>query len=435
MKLIINQILEFIRNKTFWLIDSLKGKPVKKHYLEIRSILDDFDNSNEKRKNILKKMLAHSIATTPFYKNLNLSEVDFKLFPIINKNIINDHLKSFRSRAYLNKKTTIKFTSGSTGTPFKVYHNQNKTYRNNADTIYFSQLAGFKIGYQLWYLRYWGLNFKKSNFKNWIQNLKPVKVLNLSENRIESIIKKIKRSRGNKGWLGFPSAFEQICKYLDHEKAEPINANFKFIIGMSEAINDYTKKRMSYYFNCPMVSRYSNMENGILAQQMPNQLEFNINWASYYIEILNLDNDQNAKKGELGRIVVTDLYKYAMPLIRYDTGDIGAINYAVSPPTLKKIEGRKTDAILDTSGDIVSSFIMINSIRYKGIKQIQLIQEDKINYTIKLNCSKRFKSRKKLIKKFKKFLGSDAEITIEVTNEIPLLTSGKRKMTLNNYVK
>jgi phenylacetate-CoA ligase len=435
MIFIINQILEFIRNKTFWLIDTLKGKPVKKHYVEIRNILDNFDKSAKKRETNIKALLKHSITTTPFYKNLNLTEHDFEQFPVINKNIINNDLKAFRSRAYVGKKTTIKFTSGSTGTPFKVFHNQNKIYRNNADTIYFSRLAGFKVGYQLWYLRYWGLNFKKSKFKNWIQNLKPVKVLNLSENRIESIIKKIKRSRGNKGWLGFPSAFEQICKYLDHKNAEPIDANFKFIIGMSEGINDYTKKRMSYYFNCPMVSRYSNMENGILAQQLANQVVFQMNWASYYFEILNMDNDQIAKKGELGRIVVTDLYNYAMPLIRYDTGDIGTIDYTASPPTLKKIEGRKTDAIFDTQGDIVSSFIMINSIRYKGIKQIQLIQEDRINYTIKLNCTKRFKSRKKLTKKFKKFLGSDAEIKIEVTDEIPLLTSGKRKMTLNNYVK
>ncbi|WP_158849945.1 CoF synthetase [Algibacter sp. L1A34] len=434
MKSAFKKILESLRNKTFWWVDAAKGSPIKKHLIDISDILNNFDNTKEKRYKTVTRLLKHSINTTAFYKNLKINEFDLKLFPVITKNIITENEYLFRSNIFLNKKNITRSTSGSTGTPFKVIHNKNKIYRNSADTIYFSELAGFKIGYQLWYLRYWGLNFKNSNFKNWAQNLKPVEVINLNTDRIEELIIKIKKNPGNKGWLGFPSAFEQICKFLDQEKSQPIDANFKFIIGMAEGINDYTKERMSYYFKCPMVSRYSNMENGILAQQMANKTEYTINWASYHIEILNLHNNEQAPKGALGRIVVTDLFSYAMPLIRYDTGDIGAIDFSVNPPTLKNIAGRTTDTIYNTNGEIVSSFIMINSVRFDGIKQIQLIQESKTNYTIKLNCSDVFSDDKGLRDKFKSFLGDNAEINVEFVNEIPLLSSGKRKMTLNNYI-
>lgn len=432
MKLTLKPLFESLRARLFWTVDAIKGNPIKTHLIEITNILRNFETNQEQQEHNLKNLLKHSTETTAFYKNLKAS--DFNLFPVINKNTVNENHNAFQSNLFTKQKLITRSTSGSTGTPFKIRHNKNKISRNSADNIYFSELAGFKIGYQLWYLRYWGLNFKNSNFKNWAQNLKPVEVINLNKQRIAQLIKEIKRNSGHKGWLGFPSAFEEICKYLDETKSEPIDANFKSIIGMAESINDYTKERMLYYFKCPMVSRYSNMENGIIAQQNKNENNFTINWASYNIEILNLNNDEHAPKGSLGRIVITDLFNYAMPLIRYDTGDIGSIDYSVTPPVFSKIEGRKTDTIYNTKGQIVSSFIMINSVRFKGIKQIQLIQEGKIEYIIKLNTSNTFTDEEGLIEKFKSFLGEDAIIKIQVVNEIPLLSSGKRKMTINNYV-
>ncbi|MDN3667143.1 CoF synthetase [Algibacter miyuki] len=433
----INNLSEILRNRMFWVLDTVKGCPIKQHLNDISFILNHFDKpeAQQKIENNRNKLLEHSIETTAFYKSLNVSSSDFLSFPVINKNNVKAQQDQFVSNLFRDKKNTIRSTSGSTGTPFKVVHNKNKIYRNNADTIYFSELAGFKIGYQLWYIRHWAANFKNSNLKNRLQNLKPIEVLDLQPNQISAIIKQLQETPGHKGFLGFPSAFEQICKFLDEEKAQPLDTNITSIIGMAEAVNSYTKARMAYYFKTPMVSRYSNMENGILAQQMPNSNNFTINWASYHIEILNIDNDNQAPKGTLGRIVITDLFSYAMPLIRYDTGDIGSIDYTVTPPVLNKIEGRKTDTIYNTKGQIVSAFMMTESVAFPGINQIQFIQDGKTSYTIKLNCSNDFNTETAVIDKFKSFLGANADIQIRYVDEIPLLSSGKRKMTLNNYIK
>ena len=40
-----------------------------------------------------------------------------------------------------------------------------------------------------------------------------------------------------------------------------------------------------------------------------------------------------------------------------------------------------------------------------------------------------------IIKEFKGLLGKDAKIILEYVNEIPALSSGKRKPTMNNYIK
>lgn len=41
-----------------------------------------------------------------------------------------------------------------------------------------------------------------------------------------------------------------------------------------------------------------------------------------YLEVLKLEEDIPAGDGELGRLVITDLYNYAFPPIRYENGDI-----------------------------------------------------------------------------------------------------------------
>jgi phenylacetate-CoA ligase len=178
------------------------------------------------------------------------------------------------------------------------------------------------------------------------------------------------------------------------------------------------------------------MENGILAQQTDMiDSSYEINWASFYIEVLDLEQDVHVKSGERGRIVVTDLFNEAMPLIRYDTGDIGIIDNQTTPPSLKCIEGRKSDVIYNTKGDIVSAFIMTNIVHYKGLKQMQLIQNNQKQYTIKYSGNLTKTTKNNILVDYKNYLGQDAILAIIQVKGIPLLDSGKRKVMINNYLK
>lgn len=186
-----------------------------------------------------------------------------------------------------------------------------------------------------------------------------------------------------------------------------------------------------------MVSRYANTENGILAQQTPlSEDNFLANLASYHIEILDTNEDIAVGDGKTGRIVVTDFFNRAMPLIRYDTGDLGVlgkseengrVNYV-----LKKVEGRRMDSIYDTDGELISAFTVTHNMwKYVELKQYQFLQIGKNTYEFRLNPEGNFSREKELVKEFKGYLGKDASITITYIDEIPLLSSGKRKKVIN----
>ena len=428
-------LAEKIRKLLFGIVDFLRGSKIANHLKEIDSTISGYPDTKEIVQKKLNAILKHAAGTTAYYSSFGNASIT--LFPVINKSIIRENEASFIASSY-DKSTLLKVvTSGSTGTPFCVYHNADKKIRNTADTIYFAKKAGFELGQKLYYFKIWNDINKKKWFNTWSQNIEACNVFELSDVAIEKLIKRLNEDSSTIGFLAYASAYDAICRFLDRSPQIQIKARVLSAIAMSEALNEYTKEAMQRHFRCSCISRYSNVENGMIAQQsVDGGGEFYINFASYYVEVLNMDNNDASPLGKAGRIVVTDLYNYAMPMIRYDTGDIGIMNERLvngkTTPVLEKIEGRKMDMVFNTDGHLVSSFTITNGMwKYTELIQYQFIQTGKINYIFKLNCDEPFKRTTELIADFKRIFGERAVIDIEYVDEIPLLNSGKRKKVMN----
>ncbi len=433
--------LEGLRDNVFWFNQKMTGNKIANHLHDISIILSENGSSlsqaqNEKN---LGQILSHSVSSVPYYYGLRqFSTLDD--FPVVEKQIIRTAYNSFRSLSFKDADLFTAVTSGSTGTPFRIYQDKNKKLRNYADTLYFAGLAGYEPGQKLIYLKIWVSEKMKNRLVYRLQNMVPVDVIHFNDREIEKLIADMKSDRSTFSLLGYASALELICQYLDRTGHGPVKANVKSVIGISESLNDYTIQSFKKYFGVPAVSRYSNLENGIIAQQTPDSSgRFLVNTASYHVEILKMDSDERAVDGEPGRIVVTDLFNYAMPMIRYDTGDVGSIIKDASAPGRKylaTVEGRKLDLLYDTRGNLVSSYIVYKNMwQYTEIDQYQLIQERGKEYTFKINCRDAFTREDQLVSEFKTYLGKDADFKIEYVSEIPLLASGKRKKIVNNYIK
>lgn len=432
-----------LRAKIFWFLDFIKGGKIKFHYDDITFINQNrnFKSLSEQRRKHISNILSHATKTTPFYYEFKAFK-KIENFPVIDKAIINKRFSDFKSVLYRNKKTHRVGTSGSTGVPFFLYQDINKRRRNSADSIYFLNKVNYNLGDKIYHLGvYRSLNMNNP-FKIWMQNKSYVDVIRFDDKAIALFLKKLEVHKLPFNILGIASSLEMICKYLDKTGSTKLNLNINGIIANSEYLNEYTKVSFEKYFKAPVVSRYSNAELGIIAQQISitGKEEFIINWASYHVEILKMEDDIPADVGELGRIVVTDLFNYAMPMIRYDTGDIGAFEKLPTKDNsfynLKQIEGRKMDSVYDTSGKIISSYVVYFYFfkYYHLIKQHQFIQTDKKEYLIKLNTySDSFEYDTDLIKSIKEDFGEDAIIKIKLVDEIPALSSGKRKKVVNLY--
>jgi phenylacetate-CoA ligase len=401
----------------------------------------DYDKVDLLHNAYLKSLLNHAVNTTQFYKKYS-GFSSLEDFPIINKNIIRNDIEVFFSDKFNRKKLKKVTTGGSTGAPFTVYQDSSKRKRHQAENIYLSEKIGYSLGSRLYYMRVWNQINRKSLPERFLQNIIMQDASDLSDDSINDFLRKLERDKSKKSILAFASTLEALANYISRKNfISKGNISLNCIISISETLPDGARSILRNTFHCPVISRYSNIENGFIAQQCLSETgEYHINKASFHVEILDINSNKHADEGQIGRAVVTDLFNYSMPLIRYDTGDLAVFSgksVCDSPgPVFTKIEGRRVDFIYDTSNNLLSPHVITNTMwKYAGtVRQFQFIQESQFNYVMNLNCfDNKFSETDELKEDLKSFIGKDAVIDFNLVDEIPVLASGKRKKIINYY--
>lgn len=155
--------------------------------------------------------------------------------------------------------------------------------------------------------------------------------------------------------FSYSSTLVELGKYILSHKISSENFTMHGVLTGGEGISDENRKILEKAFGCRVYRRYSDMELGILGQDMGNGSSYLLNWGSYYFECLKVDSDEPVEDGEAGRIVVANLFNKAFPLIRYDTGDLGILEHKVGEfPYLKEIYGRSRDCVYTVDGILIS---------------------------------------------------------------------------------
>ena len=420
---------DWIRRTGFWTLDRIRCGEIRKNYIDIKTRMENkVINSNA-----LDDLLQYAVSTTPFYKNYRTDDV--KSFPVITKNLLKDRWQDFHSSAY-HGPVHLMSTSGSTGTPFTMEWDMDKRNRQLAELIYFNELAGQKLGQPYIYFRVWTEKNRKSKKEQWMQNLLPIDILHLDDRILEGIRQRLKTRPYINSCLAYASTYEHLIRYLRMKGDTPEMFSVKSLISGSEVLGMEMKKMIKDTMGCMIIDRYSNEENGFLAQTGDMSEDFQVNIASFFIEILKQDSDEEAAVGETGRVVVTDLYSRAVPMIRYDTGDLAVKGSEQNGWTtmLKSIQGRRVDVIYDTSGRKLTAHTWsVYMWKYDKLKQYQFIQEGKKEYILKLNGAEGIYDDEEIQSYLKTVLGEDADITIEHVSGIPVLASGKFKKTVCHY--
>lgn len=430
-------IRSYYLRKLFWFQDFRQGGVLWKEYKDIRRIYHGGD-----RIALLDHMLKYTVKNVPFYKNFKY--ITLQDFPIVSKKIINENYEKFlvspKNIPGQKGELHIQKTSGSTGIPFLIPQDTKCRLRRLATIKFENDLLGFHSFEPLLHLRatshYWKGFLDKYDKKTnvWYSDNS-----NLTEERLKTIINiiranKIKFVRGYMTTLDFIADY--LIKYNITLSSKPL------FISVGELLTESLRKKIVYDLKCNIVSQYATEENGIFGTSLVNKegTTIKLNRANCIIEILKLDSDQPAKDGEIGRIVVTDLINHAMPLIRYDTGDLAAVGNRCAdgyPSLLINLSGRKTDLITRVDGSYVDFYnsipkeIFLNT----DIKQWQFIQEDEKIYTLRLSLAQETASidEKYVTDNIKKIIGDSAIINFDYVNEIPVLDSGKRRSVINKY--
>jgi phenylacetate-CoA ligase len=172
----------------------------------------------------------------------------------------------------------------------------------------------------------------------------------------------------------YPSVLNLIAQNCKKEK---LQFKPKIIFTTSELFLTTWRKNITQFFDCDVRDLYGSTEFYRLAWECERHEGYHLDIDAHVIEFLDEENNP-VSEGD-GYIIVTGLFNYAFPLVRYKIGDIarlkqGKCSCGRSLPLIDSIQGREDDYIKLPSGKTISPRRINLLDAVKGVKEYTTTQ-------------------------------------------------------------
>jgi phenylacetate-CoA ligase len=238
--------------------------------------------------------------------------------------------------------------------------------------------------------------------------------------------------------LGYTSALADIGDEL-RSRGMALTGRPRGVITVAEALTPVRRSAIERYFLAPITNRYGLRELGSWSAQSctARPESFHINTELVVCEILR-DDGSPAPPGETGRVVLTDLWNFARPFIRYFTGDLAMADAGPCAcgrgfPLMGPIDGRSQECLRTVSGKIIGPtvlghYLFVYHDHHDAIREYQLVQEtrDQVRLSVVPTQGWRDGVGELIQNELENLLGKDMAVRIEKVAEIPPDKSGKR---------
>ena len=175
---------------------------------------------------------------------------------------------------------------------------------------------------------------------------------------------------------------------------------------------------------------YSTEEVGYAALQCPESDHLHVQSESVLLEIVD-DENRPCPPGEQGQVLVTPLHSFAMPLLRYELGDLaiagGGCACGRGLPVISEILGRSRDMLTLPDGSQIPPSFVRGLFEDAPIIQFQLIQTalDKIEARIVVAEDFLPEQERAVYDEIRERLPASYRVTVTCVENIPRTEGGK----------
>ncbi len=328
-------------------------------------------------------------------------------------------------------------TGGSTGTPLTFKVDRATQQAREASLMWANSLAGWKPGGRIAML--WGSDrdtkaaFRdwKLNLRWWLDNMRWYNAFNMGEREMRAFHSGMSAFRPHLV-VAYAGSLLTYARYLAAQGIKP-SYPLTALVSSAECLTPPMREANEQVFDQRVYDRYGNREAGAIAAECECHKGLHVNESDFLVEIEGDDPYRTP-----GALLITYCRNRAMPLIRYNTGDLatweaGACACGRHTLRLARIVGRQSDTIRTASGNLVPG-VYFTHVLYgsKAVREFQFVQEDLQHYRLLVvadaTCTEdETRWRRKILE----VLDRDAELVVDYVEAIPVLASGKRRFTLS----
>lgn len=336
----------------------------------------------------LERLLAHAAKTVPFYRE-RLGGIDarelacperYSQLPLLRRRDIQERHEDLRSLAAPRKHGNVSagLTSGSTGQPIRFLQTEL--------TLLFWH--AFTLREHLWHRRDFAgklgairSRVKAGSAHEWGPSTDPAFHTGPSATCGTEVPVGEQAQwlmRENPDYLiSVASNVQELARYCGEHGLRP--SRLREVRTYGEALHPDARKQIDAAWGVPVTDVYSCREVGYLAMQCPHDDHYHVQSEGVWLEIIDATGNPCAP-GEVGRVVVTSLHNFAMPLIRYEIGDYAE---AGAPchcgrglPVINRILGRVRNMLRLPNGDMrYPRFGEAQFGKVAPVRQFQVIQK------------------------------------------------------------
>jgi phenylacetate-CoA ligase len=188
--------------------------------------------------------------------------------------------------------------------------------------------------------------------------------------RIEEILPAV-RAFAPTALYGFAGYFARLARVAGN------GVRPRMVFTSGELLDPATRRTIESGLGAPVLDVYGCTEVKEIAWQCPAREGYHVNADWLVVEV---DSDYPARGSQAGRLLVTALYNFAMPLLRYDVGDAGLALEGRCPcgrglPLILPTLGRSVDHIALANGTLVPPYSLTCAVEaIEGMQQYQFVQ-------------------------------------------------------------
>ncbi len=230
--------------------------------------------------------------------------------------------------------------------------------------------------------------------------------------------------------MGYPGVLTLIARNLPAQLA---GHRFRLVVCVGEVVTPQKRADLEAGFGCPMMEFYTGSEFGIVAVEDRSTGRLLVSEETLLLEFAR-PSDPALISGNLGEVIVTPFYNYAMPLIRYAPGDLAEVDASPAPDErtlrrLVRIAGRDRDFFVLPSGR--HWWPQISRVKfladYISFDQIQFAQIERARIELRFvsHMAEPVKNAEGLIAILRAAVPEPVEFVIQRVPEIARQPSGK----------
>ncbi|MCX7424637.1 MAG: phenylacetate--CoA ligase family protein [Planctomycetia bacterium] len=430
---------------------------LRHHRRLLRTQFDPPETIRQRQWHEIESLLDHAYRTTRFWRG-RLADAglepgrirsfdDFRAVPLLTKADLRERAGEMLSDLYRNEKESLhkKRTSGSTGVSVEVLVDEAAQQFKRACVLRSDEWSGWRLGERV--AAIWGNPQVRTDWKGRLRRLLldrdyvHLDTLKMDEAAIGAFADALVRTPPSL-LFGHAHSLHLFAVYLKTKRPN-VAIRPRGIISAAMVLHDWERRLIEAVFQCPVTNRYGCEEVSLIACECERHDGLHVNADGIYLEVLRPDGTP-CPPGEPGMIVVTDLVNRAMPMIRYQVGDMGVLSDRQCPcgrglPLLERIEGRVADYVVTPRGELISGISLTENfaVMVPGIAQLQIVQEEVDRFVFRIVKGSDFgpKSLETIGVLVKERFGPEVRYECEYVDRIPQEPSGKYRFCISKVEK